>query len=67
VVNHLIITIKQYLSFEAQGFMAKLRQRLRWIPPYEIELRIRNQELRILEQAARVAEEAGKMEGRKRE
>jgi len=64
VVDHLIITIKQFLSFEAEGLMAELRQSLKWVSPYKIELRIQNEELRIREEAVRVAEEVGKREGR---
>nr|VFK00713.1 MAG: hypothetical protein BECKH772B_GA0070898_102011 [Candidatus Kentron sp. H]VFK00734.1 MAG: hypothetical protein BECKH772A_GA0070896_102001 [Candidatus Kentron sp. H]VFK04666.1 MAG: hypothetical protein BECKH772C_GA0070978_101981 [Candidatus Kentron sp. H] len=67
VLDHLIITTTQYLGFEAEGLMEELRRSLKWVPPYEIELRIRNEELRIREEAVRVAEEAGKRAARKRE
>nr|VFK80557.1 MAG: DNA repair protein RadC [Candidatus Kentron sp. SD] len=63
VLDHLIITTRQYLSFEAEGLMEELRRSLKWVPPYEIELRIRNEELRIREEAVRVAREEGEREG----
>ena len=64
VFDHLIITIRQYLSFEAEGLMEELRRSLKWVPPYEIELRIRNEELRIREEAVRVARAEGEREGK---
>nr|VFK43009.1 MAG: DNA repair protein RadC [Candidatus Kentron sp. SD]VFK48481.1 MAG: DNA repair protein RadC [Candidatus Kentron sp. SD] len=63
VLDHLIITTRQYLSFEAEGLMEELRRSLKWVPPYEIELRIRNEELRIREEAVRAAREEGEREG----
>nr|VFJ65214.1 MAG: DNA repair protein RadC [Candidatus Kentron sp. FW] len=63
VLDHLIITIKHFFSFEAEGLMEKLRRSLKWVPPYEIEERIRAQERKLREQAVREAEETGKREG----
>nr|VFJ47165.1 MAG: conserved hypothetical protein (putative transposase or invertase) [Candidatus Kentron sp. DK] len=64
VFDHLIITTRQFLSFEAEGLMEILRQSLKWVPPYEIELRIRNEELRIREEAVRLARAEGEREGK---
>nr|VFJ94132.1 MAG: DNA repair protein RadC [Candidatus Kentron sp. H] len=64
VFDHLIITTEDFLSFQYQGLMEELRKSLKWVPPYEIELRIRNEELRIREEAVRVAREEGEREGK---
>nr|VFK09353.1 MAG: DNA repair protein RadC [Candidatus Kentron sp. LPFa] len=63
VLDHLIITTRQYLSFEAEGLMEELRRSLKWVPPYEIEERIRAEEMRLREEAVRVAREEGEREG----
>nr|VFJ58381.1 MAG: DNA repair protein RadC [Candidatus Kentron sp. DK] len=63
VFDHLIITTRQFLSFQIEGLMEELRRSLKWVPPYEIELRIRNEELRIREEAVRLARAEGEREG----
>nr|VFK42357.1 MAG: hypothetical protein BECKTC1821D_GA0114238_101211 [Candidatus Kentron sp. TC] len=42
----------------------KLRRSLKWVPPYEIELRIRNEELRIREEGEKEGKGIGMREGR---
>nr|VFJ72848.1 MAG: DNA repair protein RadC [Candidatus Kentron sp. FW] len=63
VLDHLIIATKDFFSFEAEGLMEKLRWSLKWVPPYEIEERIRAEERRLREQAVRAAREEGEREG----
>ena len=43
--------------------MDELRKSLKWVPPYEIEERIRAEERRMREEAVRVAREEGEREG----
>ena len=64
VFDHLIITTEDFLSFQYQGLMDELRRSLKWVPPYEIEERIRAEERRIREEAVRVAEEDGERRGK---
>nr|VFJ51306.1 MAG: DNA repair protein RadC [Candidatus Kentron sp. DK]VFJ68164.1 MAG: DNA repair protein RadC [Candidatus Kentron sp. DK] len=63
VFDHLIITTEDFLSFQYQGLMDELRKSLKWVPPYEIEERIRAEERRMREEAVRVAREEGEREG----
>ena len=63
VLDHLIITTEDFLSFQHQGLMDELRKSLKWVPPYEIEERIRAEEARLREEAVRVAREEGEREG----
>jgi len=63
VFDHLIISTKSYLNFEAKGLMEKLRESTKYVPPFELIERIRAEEKKIREEAVRVAEEkAIKME-----
>ena len=64
VFDHLIITTEDFLSFQYQGLMDELRRSLKWVPPYEIEERIRAEERRMREEAVRVAEEDGERRGK---
>ena len=43
--------------------MDELAKSLKWVPPYEIEERIRAEEKRLREEAVRVAREEGEREG----
>nr|VFJ93171.1 MAG: RadC-like JAB domain-containing protein [Candidatus Kentron sp. LFY] len=38
--GHLIITTEAFLSFRFEGLMEESRRSLKWVPPYEIEVRI---------------------------
>ena len=64
VFDHLIITTENYLSFRLEGLMDELAKSLKWVPPYEIEERIRAEERRMREEAVRVAEEDGERRGK---
>nr|VFJ66623.1 MAG: DNA repair protein RadC [Candidatus Kentron sp. DK] len=64
VFDHIIITTEDFLSFQYQGLMDELRRSLKWVPPYEIEERIRAEERRMREEAVRVAEEDGERRGK---
>nr|VFK18667.1 MAG: DNA repair protein RadC [Candidatus Kentron sp. LFY] len=63
VFDHLIITTEDFLSFQYQGLMDELRRSSKWVPPYEIEERIRAEEARLREAAVLVAREEGEREG----
>ena len=63
VFDHLIITTENYLSFRLEGLMEELAKSLKWVPPYEIEERIRAEERRMREEAVRMAREEGEREG----
>ncbi len=55
VFDHLIISTKSYMSFEAKGLMAKLGESTKYVPPLELIERIRAEERKIREEAVRVA------------
>ncbi|NOU19132.1 MAG: DNA repair protein [Bacteroidales bacterium] len=67
VFDHLIISTKSYLNFEAKGLMEKLEKSTKYVPSFELIERIRAEERKIREEAVRVAEKEGKLEGKKEE
>jgi DNA repair protein RadC len=56
VFDHLIISTKSYLNFEAKGLMEKLEKSTKYVPPFELIERIRAEEKKIREEAVRVSE-----------
>nr|VFK18654.1 MAG: RadC-like JAB domain-containing protein [Candidatus Kentron sp. LFY] len=40
VLDHFIITTEDFPSFQYQGLMEESRRSSKWVPPYEIEVRI---------------------------
>ncbi len=65
VIDHLIISVKSFVSFADAGIIAKLQKSTKWIPQFELIERIRKEEKRLREQAAKTAEAKGKKEGEK--
>ncbi|NOU17250.1 MAG: DNA repair protein [Bacteroidales bacterium] len=59
VFDHLIISTKSYLNFEAKGLMEKLGESTKYVPSFELIERIRAEEKKIREEAVRVAEKKG--------
>lgn len=58
LVDHLIITPKQYLSFRQIDLMEELEQSLKYVPTYQVVERIRKEEKRIARE--KLAVEKGK-------
>jgi len=51
VIEHLIITPSSYLSFVDIGLFAKLRESLKYVPPYKIVEKIRREEQKLRKEA----------------
>lgn len=51
VIDHMIITIKSYLSFKDIGLLEKLGQSTKWVPQFKLIKRIRKEEKIIRQQA----------------
>jgi DNA repair protein RadC len=65
VFDHLIISTKSYLNFEAKGFMEKLGESTKYVPPLELIERIRAEEKKIREEAVRIAAQENLKKGLK--
>ena len=70
VVDHLIITTKEYYSFESSGLLGKLRMSKKYVLSFLEEERIKNEAQRIGEEIGRKAglkegKKEGKREGKK--
>jgi len=63
VIDHLIISIEDFYSFEHTGLHAELKRSLKWVPPFEMIERIKAVEQEIRQEAVRVAREEGREEG----
>lgn len=59
VVEHLIISLKSFISYSDMGLLDKLGSSTKWVPSFEIENRIRKDEKKIRIEAVKVAEEKG--------
>ena len=55
VIDHLIITTKDYMSFEYEGLMEELKKSVKWVPNYEVAEKIRREEAKIRRQAVKKA------------
>lgn len=47
VIDHLIISVKSYLSFKAIGLLDELKKSTKYVPPYVLEQRIRKEVIEI--------------------
>ena len=65
VIDHLIITLRSYLSFEDIGLMSELRKSTEWLPAFELIERVKKEEAKIRKEAVMAAKEKGLMEGEK--
>lgn len=59
VIEHLIISLKSYISYSDMGLLKKLGASTKWIPSFEIEDRIKKAEKKNRIQAVKVAQEKG--------
>ena len=66
VIEHLIIGPKSYLSFCDTGFLEGLSQNSKFLPAYELEEVVRQEELIIREEAVTAAQEEGMERGEER-
>lgn len=57
VVEHLIISLKSYLSFGDIGLLEELKESSKWMPNYALEQKIRDEEKQITKDAIKYAEE----------
>lgn len=55
VYDHLIITERSYLSFRETGLLDTLKKSLKYVPPYEVEQRMRERAKEIAERSATLA------------
>lgn len=53
LLDHLIISAEKYMSFENVGLMTELEQSVKYVPTYQIQERIREQELEIKKEKAK--------------
>ena len=65
VVEHLIISLEGYFSFERTGLLKKLKQSKKWVPAYIEEERLRKEKEKIREQALKQGIKKGLKEGEK--
>lgn len=63
VIDHLIITIKSFLSFGNIGLFEELKKSMKWMPPYEIIQNIRKEEQKLRKEAVQLAKEKARKEG----
>ncbi len=66
VIEHLIITLQTYMSFADTGLLEKLSKSTKWVPSFELEARIREEEKKIREEAVKFATEKGVKKGIKK-
>jgi DNA repair protein RadC len=59
VIDHLIITLKSFLSFTDIGLLDELSESTQWVPNFELERKIRKEEKKIRKEAVKAAEEKG--------
>ena len=57
VIDHLVISVKSYLSFSDTGLLAELEQSTKWIPQFELIERIKKEEKKIREEAVKIEKE----------
>ncbi len=68
VFDHLIISVKSFMSFAETGLFHELEQSTKWVPQFELIQRIREEEKRIREEAVTLAvEKTLEKEKKKRE
>jgi DNA repair protein RadC len=65
VFDHLIISLKSYLSLKDIGLLSQLRESMKWMAPYEIVKKIGKEAKKIRKEEVKIAEEKGKVKGRK--
>ncbi len=66
VIDHLIITLKSFLSFEDIGLFEELKKSMKWMPQYEVIENIRKEEKKLRNEAVQLAEEKGELRGIKK-
>lgn len=57
VIDHMIISVRSYLSFADIGLMEKLEESTEWVPPFELIERIKKEEKKIREEAVKLERE----------
>jgi DNA repair protein RadC len=60
VIDHLIISVKSYLSFGDTGLLAELELSTKWVPQYQLIERIKKEEKKIRDQALKLEREKAK-------
>jgi DNA repair protein RadC len=67
VIDHMIISVKSYMSFADIGLLAELEKSNKWIPQYQLIERLKKEEKKIRDEAIKIAAkknlEKGKKEG----
>ena len=62
VIDHMIISVKSYMSFADIGLLAELEKSTKWVPQFELIERIRKEEKKIREDAIRIEKEKAKVD-----
>lgn len=57
VIDHMIISVKSYLSFADIGLLAELEQSTKWVPQYQLIERIRKEEKKLRDEALQLERE----------
>jgi flagellar biosynthesis/type III secretory pathway protein FliH len=65
VVEHLIISLERYFSFERTGLLKKLKLSKKWVPAFIEEERLRKEKEKIREEAIKIGKKEGIKEGKK--
>jgi len=60
VIDHLVISVKSYLSFGDTGLLAELELSTKWVPQYQLIERIKKEEKKIRDQALKLEREKAK-------
>lgn len=72
-IDHLIITVTSFYSFDDSGLFEELKRSNQWVPHYELKKKIIKEQEKILKEAIKAAElrgiekgeEVGRLEGKK--
>jgi DNA repair protein RadC len=60
VIDHLVISVKSYLSFGDTGLLAELELSTKWVPQYQLIERIKKEEKKIRDEALKLEREKAK-------
>jgi DNA repair protein RadC len=65
VVEHLIISLEEYFSFERTGLLGKLKLSKKWVPRFIEEERLRKEKEKLRKEAKKIGKKEGIKEGKK--
>ena len=59
VIDHLVITLKSFLSFTDIGLFDELKESTKWVPAFELIERIKKEQAMLRKEAVKTAEKKG--------